>query len=349
MSRYLRPLGLLSGAGARAAITQAHALPLAGGSLAFALVEIIERTGVGAVNRRIVPAPSLRDELSAHMAERVPVPVGSSKGERPIVMGIINATPDSFSDGGAFLDPIRAIAHGVAMLDAGAGIVDIGGESTRPGARPVDPADEIARILPIVDGLRKPAEVAGALISVDTRNATTMRAALDAGATMINDVSALTHDHAALALLADTDAPIVLMHMPGDPATMQARPAYDDVALDVFDYLSARIAACEAAGIARGRLIADPGIGFGKTGGHNLELLRQLTLFHGLGVRLMVGLSRKSFIARLSGDAPSDRRLPGSLAGAVAAMEQGVQILRVHDVTETIQALKVGEAILAER
>jgi dihydropteroate synthase len=344
MKRYLRPVGILAGAAARAAVEQGAALPLAGGPLAFSLVEVIERTGSG-IHRHIAAAPGLRDDLSLHLAARSSV--GPLSAEGPIVMGIINATPDSFSDGGIFLDPAKAVAHGKAMLDAGAGIIDIGGESTRPGAHAVSPAEEIARIRPIIAGLRASADDAGALISVDTRNAETMRAALDAGARMINDVSALTHDPGTLSLLATSDAQIVLMHMPGDPETMQSRAHYEDVSLQVFDYLEARIAACEAAGIGRQRLIADPGIGFGKTGKHNLQLLGQLSLFHGFGVNLLVGLSRKSFIGRVSSGEPPERRLPGSLAGIVAALGQGIRILRVHDVPETVQAVKFAEAVAA--
>ncbi|HLG88307.1 MAG TPA: dihydropteroate synthase [Alphaproteobacteria bacterium] len=344
MKRYLRPIGILAGSAARAAVEQGAALPLAGGPLAFSLVEIIERRRSG-TRRHIAAAPSMRDALAHHIEARPAI--GPLSAEQPIVMGIINATPDSFSDGGIFLDADKAIAHGRAMLEAGAGIIDIGGESTRPGAHAVSPAEEIARIRPVIAGLRASADAVGALISVDTRNAETMRAALDAGAKMINDVSALTHDSAALSLLAKIEAPTVLMHAPGDPETMQSRAHYEDAALDVFDYLEARVAACEGAGIGRQRLIADPGIGFGKTGNHNLQLLGQLSLFHGLGVNLMVGLSRKSFIGRLSTGEPPERRLPGSLAGAVMALGQGVRILRVHDVPETMQALKFAKAVSA--
>ena len=339
MKRYLRPLGILHGQAAVAAVEQGLALPLAGGPSAFSLVEIIERDG-STIRRRSAAAARMADELRLHTASRPAI--GAT---RPVIMGIINATPDSFSDGGAFLESEAAIAHGKAMLDAGAGIIDVGGESTRPGAHAVPAAEEIARVRPVIEGLHASADAAGALISIDTRNAETMRAALDAGAGMINDVSALTHDPAALPLLTTTEAPVVLMHMPGDPETMQSRAHYDDVALDVFDHLEARIAACEAAGIGRHRLVADPGIGFGKTAEHNLQLLAQLTLFDGLGVNLLVGLSRKSFIGRVSAGEPSGARLPGSLAGALAALDQGVGILRVHDVPETMQAIKLLEAV----
>jgi dihydropteroate synthase len=263
----------------------------------------------------------------------------------PLVMGIVNVTPDSFSDGGTYLDTGRAIAHAQSLIAAGARIVDVGGESTRPGALPADPVDEIVRVAPVIARLRGQANAAGILISVDSRNADTMRSAVRAGARMVNDVSALTHDPAALAVVAETEALVVLMHMQGEPRTMQVDPRYDDVALDVYDYLEARIAACLAAGIARGRIAVDPGIGFGKTVQHNLALLGQLSLFHGLGVPLLVGVSRKGFIGRLSKNELAAERLPGSLAGALAAVAQGAQILRVHDVAETVQALKVAVAL----
>jgi dihydropteroate synthase len=260
-------------------------------------------------------------------------------------MGIVNATPDSFSDRGAHFDPAAAIAHAEAMIRAGAGIVDIGGESTRPGSEPVAVDEEIRRVVPVIAGIRTVAEAVGVMISIDTRNAMTMRAALDAGASMINDISALTHDPEAAAVAAKAAGPVVLMHMQGEPRTMQLAPAYDDVALDVYDALEARIAAAEAAGVARSRIIADPGIGFGKTVEHNLALLSQFSLFHGLGVPLLVGVSRKGFLAKLSAGEPAGRRLGGSLAAALDAIGQGAQIVRVHDVPETLQALRVIAAI----
>ncbi|HTJ63146.1 MAG TPA: dihydropteroate synthase [Alphaproteobacteria bacterium] len=333
MNRYLRPLGILSGAAARRAVDKRMALPLAGGPLAFSLVEVVER-GDG-IRREIVPAADIAAELAGHTAAR------ARYRDAPVVMGIVNVTPDSFSDGGAYHDADRAIAHGLALVGAGAGIVDVGGESTRPGAAPVDPTAEAARVVPVIRGLA----AAGVTVSIDSRNARTLYAALEAGAAMINDVSALTHDPESIAVAADSDVPVVLMHMLGDPATMQRDPAYDDVALDVYDYLAARIAAAEAGGIDRSRILLDPGIGFGKTVAHNLTLLDQLALFHGLGVPLLVGVSRKGFIGRLSAGEPADRRLGGSLAAGLAAMGQGAQILRVHDVPETMQAVRMVRAL----
>ena len=339
MKRYFRPLGLLAGAAARDAIATGLALPLPGSTLAYALVENITRTGTQ-IERRIIPSTSADPGWAVAVG---PEQGGKDPADR--IMGIVNATPDSFSDGGLHFDTASAIAHAAAMIRAGARIIDIGGESTRPGATPVDPQDEIQRILPVVAGIRAIADAAGAIISIDTRNAQTMQAALSAGAGMINDVSALTHDPASLGIAATANVPVVLMHMAGEPETMQRSPTYRDVAHDIYDYLEARIAAAEAAGIARTRIIADPGIGFGKTTAHNLALLDQLTLFHGLGVPLLIGVSRKGFIARLSEDEPADRRLPGSLAGALAAIRQGARFVRVHDVPDTIQALRVQAAL----
>jgi dihydropteroate synthase len=333
MTRYLRPLGILSGSAAASAVEQGRALPLAGGQLAFALAEIIDRRG----GRRIVPASVAADEAAQYSSAR------TLFGTSPTVMGIVNVTPDSFSDGGVFLDADHAIAHGLALVGAGAGIIDVGGESTRPGASPTEITAEIERVVPVIRGLAS----AGVTVSVDTRNARTMHAALEAGAAILNDVSALTHDPEAMAVAADADVPVVLMHMRGEPRTMQDTPAYDDVVLDVYDYLAARIAAAEAAGISRSRLIADPGIGFGKTARHNLALLQSLSLFHGLGVPLLVGVSRKGFIGRLSGNAPVGKRFGGSLAAGLAALAQGAQILRVHDVAETVQAVRIVQAMRA--
>lgn len=370
MKRYLRPLGLLSGATASEATEAGLALPLAGGTLAYALVEVIERSE-SRIERRIVavgdgrfgslrvgapeasppPNPADRGEGMRNEASETLPPDGGGLGggaaraRKPLVMGVVNVTPDSFSDGGDFLDARRAIRHAEAMLRAGAAIIDIGGESTRPGALPVDSAEEIRRVVPVIAGIRTSAEAAGAVISIDTRNAATMRAALEAGVGMINDVSALTHDPAAVGVVTTSDATVVLMHMQGGPRTMQVAPAYVDVVLDIYDYLEARIAACEAAGIDRARIIVDPGIGFGKTVVHNLQLLSQLSLFHGLGLPILIGVSRKGFVAHLAEGEASGRRLPGSLAAGLVALSQGAQILRVHDVTETVQAVRIAEAI----
>jgi dihydropteroate synthase len=297
---------------------------------------VLER---GAPPRR-VEADAVPDAILHDLTAPRPAPAGLP-ADRTAVMGILNVTPDSFSDGGRHAAPVVAIAAVAAMARAGADIIDIGAESTRPGADPVDEATEIARLDGVLLGL------VGQRWSIDSRKAAVMARALDAGAMLVNDVSALTHDPAALALVATRQCPVVLMHAQGTPETMQQAPHYDDVLLDVFDWLAARIATCEAAGIARNRIIADPGIGFGKTLDHNLALLRGLTLFHGLGVPLLLGASRKALISRIAGDVPPDQRLPGSLALALHAAACGVQIVRVHDVAETVQALAVWQAAQA--
>ncbi len=256
-------------------------------------------------------------------------------------MGVLNVTPDSFSDGGRYLEPDAAIAQAQRLIDNGADIIDVGGESTRPGAEPVAVEEELRRVLPVIAALRG----IGVPVSIDTRHAAVMRAALGRGAAIINDVSALSADPDALSVAAASGAPVILMHAKGDPRTMQESPVYEDVVGEVHDYLARRIEACVAAGIDAGRLIVDPGIGFGKTLHHNLDLLRNLHRFHDLGCPVLLGVSRKSFLGRLSGGVPAHGRLPGSLAAALAAIHQGVHILRVHDVAETRQAIEVWRAI----
>jgi len=258
----------------------------------------------------------------------------------PKILGILNVTPDSFSDGGRLPDAAAAIEAGIAMHRAGAAMVDVGGESTRPGAAPVPLDEERRRVLPVIEGL----VAAGVPVSIDTMKAAVMRAALAAGAAMLNDVSALTADPESAAVAAAASVPVVLMHLRGTPATMQAHARYADPAAEVRAELEARIAAAEAAGIARARLIADPGIGFAKGPEHNLAILRRLEAFQALGLPLMLGASRKSLIPAIAGPAPPDARLPGSLALALRGAEAGVAWLRVHDVPETAQALAVWAA-----
>ena len=322
-------------------------VPLAGGPLGFAACEVIRRAAGEPVHRELLSAETLGEVLGAAAEERLgqlsrPRPAFAGLAmDRPRLMGVINVTPDSFSDGGERFDPGRAVADGLAMLAAGAALLDVGGESTRPGAEPVEVEEELRRVVPVVRGLA----AEGAVVSIDSRHARVMAAALDAGAAVINDVTALAGDPESLALAARAGVPVVLMHMQGEPRTMQADPRYADAALDVFDFLAERVAACEAAGITRDRIAVDPGIGFGKTLAHNLEILDQLALYHGLGCVLLLGVSRKGFIGRLSGGVPPKARLPGSLAAALAGVARGVQILRVHDVAETAQALAVWQAI----
>lgn len=259
----------------------------------------------------------------------------------PVLMGIVNVTPDSFSDGGQFVDARAAIDHARRLIDEGAAIIDIGGESTRPGSVPVSAAEEIDRVLPVIEGLRN----CGAGISIDTRHAATMKTAVQAGASMVNDVSALTHDPDSLTTAAGLGISICLMHMQGDPQTMQDAPHYDDVVQEVYDYLAGRIDACIAAGINKNRIIIDPGIGFGKTLDHNLKLLCHLDKFKSLDVPLLLGVSRKGFIDKIMPGTLPDARLPGSIAAALYGVQKGADIVRVHDVAQTRQALAVWQAI----
>ena len=258
-------------------------------------------------------------------------------------MGILNVTPDSFSDGGRFEDVARALDHARAMLADGADIVDVGGESTRPGAAAVDEATEIARVLPVVEALARE----GALVSVDTMKPAVMRAALAAGAAMVNDVRALRGD-GALEAVAQGGAAVCLMHMRGTPASMQQAPEYGDVVAEVRDFLAARAQACEDAGIARERIVVDPGFGFGKTRAHNLELLDRLGELATLGYPVLAGWSRKSTLGAITGRG-EEERLAASVAAAVLAVERGASIVRVHDVRETVDAVAVAQAVATSR
>jgi dihydropteroate synthase len=337
---YIRPIGRI------------HAPALEGslqvGGTSFAAAEVIERDGP-LVSRRFStaadllasPHVSLQPLLNRLRAPRAPI--AGCEGTRPLIMGIVNVTPDSFSDGGQFFDAETAISHALQLEEEGADILDIGGESTRPGAEPISIDEEMRRILPVVEAVARRVRVP---VSIDTRNAAVMSSAADAGARLINDVSALTHDPESLATAASLGLPVVLMHALGDPRTMQNDPRYDDVVLDVYDALAQRVEACARAGIPRERLIVDPGIGFGKTLAHNLTLLGSLSIFQGLGCPVLLGASRKSFISRLTG-AAADERLPGSLAAALVAAEQGANIIRVHDVAATRQALAIRAGAFA--
>jgi dihydropteroate synthase len=256
-------------------------------------------------------------------------------------MGIVNVTPDSFSDGGLYADTDAAIAQGRRLQAEGAEILDIGGESTRPGATPLAPDAEIERVVPVIRALVRE----GALVSVDTRRAVVMRAAIEAGARIVNDVTALDGDEESLNVVRDSGVSVVLMHMRGEPQTMQVNPTYDDVVKDVVGYLRGRVEACRAAGIGRERIAVDPGIGFGKTVEHNLQLLSGIDRLRALGVAVLVGASRKAFIGKLSRGEAAPERVPGSIAAALAAVARGAHIVRVHDVAATRQALDVWCAI----
>jgi dihydropteroate synthase len=254
-------------------------------------------------------------------------------------MGIVNVTPDSFSDGGRYFNPQRALAHARRLVADGADIIDVGGESTRPGALPVTEAEELARVLPLVEALAND----GVLVSVDTMKSAVMRPAIVAGAVMINDVGAL-QESSAMEAIAATDVAVCLMHMQGAPRTMQENPQYGDVVREVRAFLVDRAQACEAAGIAHNRIAIDPGFGFGKTVAHNLALLRGMPALVASGYPVVAGLSRKNTIGRITGREVGDR-LAGSLAAALAAVARGAAIVRVHDVRETVDALKVWAAV----
>jgi len=333
----LEPLGLLHGRAAADAVAAGQAAWLAGGPVAFCLAR---RDGA------VLPVASLPATWQPVLAciTRRPPPWAGLPAHRRLVMGIVNVTPDSFSDGGRHAATDVAIAAGRAMAAAGADIVDVGGESTRPGSQPTPVAEEQARILPVIRALA----TAGIAVSADTRNAATMAAALDAGARIINDVSALAHDQAAAAFVAQRGCPVVLMHMRGTPATMQSRTDYADIALDVTRELAARLEVAIAAGIAPEAIALDPGIGFAKAPGQNEALLARLPVLLNLGCRIVAGVSRKGFIGRVSGEADAMRRLPGSLAAGLQALAGGASVLRVHDVAETVQAVRVWHAIVTE-
>ena len=331
MTSYYRPLPQTDPA------RPGDALTLAGGWCWFTHVEVLSRRAAP----RIMPAADLpddvRDRLTAPRA-----PLCGLDMTRPRIMGILNVTPDSFSDGGAFVARDAAVAHALAMQADGADIIDIGGESTRPGAALVPDAEEAARVTPVIALLRRQSGIA---MSIDTRKAAVAQAAVAAGAGLINDVSALTWDAQMAGIVAASGRPVCLMHAQGDPETMQKAPRYDDVLLDVHDYLSDRIEAACAAGIPRDRIVVDPGIGFGKTQDHNLALLRRLSLFHTLGCALLLGASRKRFIGTITGRDVAADRAAGSLSVTLAGIAQGVQIHRVHDTKDTKAACAMMQAL----
>jgi dihydropteroate synthase len=259
---------------------------------------------------------------------------------RPSVMGVLNVTPDSFSDGGLFVDPTQAIAHGKRAIDEGAVLVDVGGESTRPGAEPVSSEDEIARVEPVLEGLR------GLATSIDTSKAAVARRALDLGAELVNDVTALRGDPEMAGVVADGDAFVCLMHMQGEPRTMQVAPRYDDVVSDVLAFLEERVAFAVENGVAEERIAVDPGIGFGKTPDQNLELLRRLDELSTLGRPVLVGISRKSTLGKILGDpSATTGTVAASVGAAVVAFERGASMIRAHDVRETVEALQVAVAV----
>ena len=352
----LTPEGLVGGPAALALCEAGGALALAGGPLAFTHARLTgvdapdhEPFSVSDLRRWIAREAGMGDDGPATLVEAVSEPrrdfaglTLAGAGVRPRLMGICNVTPDSFSDGGDHADPSAAIGFAMTLAEAGAEIIDVGGESTRPGAAPVSVEAEIDRVVPVVAALA----ANGLTVSIDTRRAPVMRAAVAAGAAIINDVSALSDDPDSLRVAVELGVPVILMHMQGTPATMQDDPQYADVVSEVYDALAARMSACLDAGIPRGRIAIDPGFGFGKTVDHNVALLAGLARFHGLGCAVAIGVSRKSFIGALTGVEDPKHRLTGSIAAALAAANRGAQILRVHDVAETRCALDIWQAAI---
>ncbi|MEQ1717318.1 MAG: dihydropteroate synthase [Hyphomicrobium sp.] len=357
-SIYLQPSALFWDKAVPRAIDEAEVpvwrgLPLAGGRLSFAALDILTRANTGTKRRMVVLGDAFSgdwgqeglaaSDLMGHLIEPRPRLCGLSL-DRPRLMGIVNVTPDSFSDGGQHASTRDAIAHALRLVEEGADILDIGGESTRPGSDAVALDEELRRVIPVIEGLRAKTDT---VISVDTRKAEVMSRAAAAGADILNDVSALTHDPEAMTVAAESGLPVMLMHAQGDPKTMNDNPQYADVVLDVFDFLESRIQACEAAGIPRAKIVADPGIGFGKHLHHNVAVMAGLSLYHGLGVPILLGASRKKMIAQLNNVEDARARVPGSLAAALCGAAAGCQIIRVHDVKETKQALEVWRASMA--
>jgi dihydropteroate synthase len=336
MTTYLRPFSLVFGTDARRMIAAGNALALGGmAHIGFTHVEALSRHDAS----RVWPIDKVaqRDQLALITAARPAFGGLAMNGSR--IMGIVNVTPDSFSDGGKLETAQAGIRHGKRLAEEGADILDVGGESTRPGSDTVSVADELDRVIPVIEGLSKEF-----IVSADTRKSVVMVGALNAGATIINDVSGLGHDPASAAVVAKANAPVILMHAQGEPKTMQLNPRYENVLLDVYDALLARMEEAVAAGIPRANICVDPGIGFGKTFKQNLQLMAGLSLFHGLGVPLLIGLSRKGVVGAVTGEKVAAKRVAGSVGGALAAAQQGAHILRVHDVAETRHGLEMFTA-----
>ncbi|MEP9359191.1 dihydropteroate synthase [Sphingomonas sp. KR3-1] len=343
---YLRPVQLADSPVNR----DGELVRLAGGLSWCSAFELIARDGGKRVFLRTIPVADLPDDpriaalLQRITGPRAPLRLGARvvRLDQPQVMAILNRTPDSFSDAGTHMDDVDAAASaGVDMAVAGAAILDIGGESTRPGAAEVWEGEEIERTVPVIRKLA----AGGAAISIDTRRASVMSAALAAGAHIVNDVAALLYDPRALEVVVQAGCPVVLMHSPEPQKGPHGGEGYADVLLDVYDWLEARVDAVAAAGVDRGKILVDPGIGFGKTLQDNLALINGLALFHGIGCGLLLGASRKRMIGALSNEAPADQRLGGSLALALKGADAGAQLIRVHDVAETVQALRVWRGL----
>jgi dihydropteroate synthase len=348
--RYLLPRALMRGAAAERAFAAGMALPLAGGPIRFIAMEIAQRKAGERGVRRPLPLGSVVSRVFdgsaglSSLLDGLMMPRGTWAGfdlARPLIMGVVNVTPDSFSDGGDFATADAAIEQGIKLAEQGADIVDVGGESTRPGSLGVSAEEELNRVLAVVKALAE----RGIVVSIDTRHASVMTAAVAAGARIINDVTALTGDPGSVGAAARSKAAIVLMHMLGEPRTMQADPHYDDTTLDLIDYFDARLHSLAKAGIDPALIAIDPGIGFGKKDPHNMLLLSELAAFQVFGCPVLLGVSRKSFVGRLSRKEPPKDRVAGSLAAGLAGFDQGVQIIRVHDVAETYQARAIWQVM----
>ena len=341
---YVRPTALAYGPDAGEAIRQGAGLPLAGNpDIAWTAGLVSEDRGTGWRLRKVQALKASQDGDVSGWVERLTsarAQVAGLSMTEPQIMGIVNTTPDSFSDGGVNAEADVAIANARDMARQGASLLDVGGESTRPGSDPVSEAEEWRRIEPVITALVGD----GLKVSCDTRKAAIMTRAAKAGAVMINDVAALSWEAAALPAAVATGLPVCLMHAQGDPKTMQNDPRYDNVLVEVFDWLAARIEDVVSAGVPRAAIVADPGIGFGKTFQHNLELLQGLTLFHGLGVPVLLGASRKGFIGAVTGEKVAGNRQVGSAVAAVHGIMAGMQIIRVHDVRETLHAVSMWRA-----
>ncbi|MCK5297014.1 MAG: dihydropteroate synthase [Alphaproteobacteria bacterium] len=352
---YIVPTGITGGATAETLLEAGLGRPFGDGALAFTGCEVLIRDS-GTIWSVLVSVSEVLEWAKEHgrilntyvvsLINRIGVKRKSFAGvsiKSPCIMGIVNVTPDSFSDGGKFEKAEKAIHHGITLLEAGAKILDVGGESTRPNSVPVSVEEELNRVVPVVKDLAN----RGAVVSIDTRHSKVMATCLEAGAKIINDISAFTDDKESLQLVAKNRIPAVIMHKQGKPADMQDNPEYSHAPLDVYDYLSERVDACETAGMRRIDVCIDAGIGFGKTVQHNIEILSYLSLFQGLGCPVLLGVSRKSFIGKLSKNEPPLERFAGSLTAGQFGLDQGVQILRVHDVAETAQAISVWKAVRA--
>ena len=335
---YINPIGLVTGSAAETGVSSGKMVRLAGGVSAFSQIELISFTTGGQFENTI--CSSVRNNLDLSKLTEARGAFAGIALSKPIIIGIVNVTPDSFYDGGKFFDKSAAIERVQFLSEAGADIVDIGGESTRPGAIAISTQEEIRRILPVIDA----AVSMGVPVSVDTRKAKVMRESIAAGANIINDITGFSHDEQALGLIADSNVSIILSHIQGTPETMQLGPLYRLASTDIFDWLWRRVDICIAAGISRSRIAIDPGIGFGKLRGHNIEILDRAAMLHGIGCTVAIGVSRKSFMDSFVGGKSPKNRLPGTIMATAMALDRGIQIHRVHDVLAMRQAIEMWSA-----